>query len=99
MPQLTPADLNEWRRLLLEEGDGEFYDPTVAQAAMPRLMAEVEALWKERDSIRLEALREAAGLLEKRLGDVQTYGGSCPACRDAEARAFAGKLREANPAR
>jgi hypothetical protein len=56
MSRLTPADLAEWRRQLSEEGDGELHDPTVAQAAMPRLMAEVETLWAE-----LERLRAAAG--------------------------------------
>jgi hypothetical protein len=55
MRRLVPADLAEWRRLLREEGDGEHLDPTLAQVLVPRLMAEVEALWVERERAWLEA--------------------------------------------
>lgn len=54
-PRVTPADLAEWRRLLEEDAD-EVLDPTVAQQIAPRLMAEVEQLWRE-----LERLRSAGG--------------------------------------
>jgi hypothetical protein len=57
MPRLTPADLAEWRRALDEEGDGEFLDPTTAQAIAPTLMTEVETLWAELQMARLAALR------------------------------------------
>lgn len=99
MPRLTPADLAEWRRQLFEEGDGEWLDPSTAQEIAPRLMAEVEALWAERDAARLEALREAAGLLEGRLaglarrGPPGADGSGCVHCHDAEARWFATALR------
>ncbi len=59
MQRLTPADLAEWRRQLSEEGDGELYDPTVAQAAMPRLMAELEALWAELERFKAAGQRAA----------------------------------------
>jgi len=100
MLRLLPADLTEWRRALHEEGDGEFLDPTTAQAIAPRLMAEVEALWKERDATRLQAFREVAALLEKRLGDLArrgppgAEGHGCVHCRDAEARRFVATLRD-----
>jgi hypothetical protein len=93
MPRLTTGDLQE-RRSLQDEGDGEFSDPTTAQAAMPLLMAEVEALWAERDRMRLAALREVAKLLEKRLGHVGTYGGRCSSCKDGEARGFLQRVQE-----
>jgi hypothetical protein len=67
MPRLTPADLSEWRRQLSEEGDGEWLDPTLAQDIAPRLMAEVEALWAEALTAKLDALREAAQLVDHRL--------------------------------
>ncbi len=38
-------------------------------------------------------LRELARVLAERLQQVDTYGGSCPTCREAEARAFLAKLR------
>ncbi len=68
MRRITPADLAEWRRALAEEGDGEFLDPTTAQAIAPKLMAEIEALWAEAARARAEALRDAGQVLEKRLG-------------------------------
>jgi hypothetical protein len=100
MPRLTPADLAEWRRQLFEEGDGEWLDPTSAQEIAPLLMAEVEALWAEREGIRLDALREAAGLLDRHLADLSrrgppgSEGHGCVHCHDAEARRFATALRE-----
>ncbi len=102
MPRLTPADLAEWRHQLSdeEEGDGEFLDPTVAQDIAPRLMAEVEALWKEADAVRLATLREVAQLVERRLGAVArrgppgAQGFGCVHCHDAEARRLAVTVRE-----
>lgn len=38
-------------------------------------------------------VRELARLLEERLRVVETYGGRCPSCREAEAHAFLAKLR------
>ena len=99
MARLTAADLAEFRRQLVDEGDGEWYDPTVAQAAMPLLLAEIEALWADRDRARLEALREAATLLNDRLDDLRRRGPSgapgygCAHCHDAEAREFVTTLR------
>ena len=57
MRRLIPADLAEWRRTLVEEGDGEHLDPTLAQTIAPLLMAEVEALWAERERQWAEARR------------------------------------------
>lgn len=38
-------------------------------------------------------VRELARMLDERLKAVETYGGRCPACREAEAHAFLAKLR------
>lgn len=99
MIPITPDDLAAWRRALREEGDGELLDPTTAQVIAPRLMAEVERLWAEARSARLEALREAALLVDGRLAalasredGLQGYG--CVHCGDAEARVAAAELRE-----
>jgi len=93
-PRITTTDLAAWRRRLAEEGDGEFLDPTLAQEIAPRLMAEVERLQAELAGARREFATKAATALEKRLKDVDAYGrGGCPACRDAEARAFLAKLQ------
>jgi hypothetical protein len=100
MLRLTPADLASWRRDLDEEGDGESLDPTTAQVIAPRLMAEVVALWKERDAARVDALREAAQLVDHRLADLArrgppgAEGHACVHCHDAEARRLAQALRE-----
>ena len=100
MIPVTPDDLAAWRRALREEGDGELLDPTTAQVIAPRLMAEVERLRAEVKSARLEALREAARLVDARLAalahreapGLQGYG--CIHCGDAEAREAAAALRE-----
>ena len=47
MPAVTLSQIAEWRRALLEEGDGELLDPTLAQEIAPRLMEEVERLHAE----------------------------------------------------
>lgn len=100
MPRVTLADLSVWRTQLFEEGDGEWLDPSTAQEIAPRLMAEVEALWAERDAARLEALREVAQLLDGRLAELArrgppgAEGHGCVHCRDSEARRFATALRE-----
>jgi hypothetical protein len=100
MPILTPADLADWRHALQEEGDGEFYDPTVAQLVVPRLMAEVEALWADLQMARLGALREAAQLVDRRLAELArrgppgAEGHGCVHCHDAEARRLALALRD-----
>lgn len=59
-----------------------------------QLLGEVERLRAELASQRVEVARRSAGALEKRLGEVAAYNhGGCPACRDAEARAFLAKLK------
>jgi hypothetical protein len=83
-----------------QEGDGESLDPTLAQEIAPRLMAELELAWAERDVARLTALREAAQLLDGKLSDLARRGQpgsknahSCAHCEDAVARCFAVALR------
>ncbi len=99
MPRLTPADLASWRRTLEEDGDGKAFDPTVAQYIAPRPMAEVEALWTDLRKARLDALREAAQLVDRRLADLtrrgppEAEGHGCVHCHDAEARRLALGLR------
>jgi hypothetical protein len=100
MPHVTPEDLAAWRRALREEGDGELLDPITAQVIAPRLMAEVERLWREVEAARLTALREAAQLVDRRLAALARRepglpGYGCIHCGDAEAREAATALREA----
>jgi hypothetical protein len=82
MRTVIADDVASWRRVLHEDGDGEFVDPTLAQDIAPRLMDEVERLPAE-----LVRARREAAVLEKRLTDVSLNGGECPACHNAETRA------------
>ncbi len=59
---------------------------------MPREVEEVELLWRELAEARVTFATKAAAALEKRLADVAAFG-ECRTCRDAEARAFLGKLK------
>jgi hypothetical protein len=100
MARITPADLAEWRRQVAEDGGQDLLAPATAQALVPLLAAELELAWAERDRARLEALREAARLLDDRLASVGRQVGpgpgfACRHCRDAEARRFAATLHEA----
>ncbi|HEY6006216.1 MAG TPA: hypothetical protein VIV57_25275 [Anaeromyxobacter sp.] len=70
MPAVTLSQIAEWRRALLEEGDGEFLDPTLAQEIAPKLMEEVERLHAELAQARRQLAREEGAEPEKRMRDV-----------------------------
>jgi len=91
--QITPADLASRRRQLALEGDGKLLDPILAQEIAPRLVNEVERLERDLARAPVDFARKAADALAKRLGAVTAlHHGGCPACRDAEARAYLAKL-------
>lgn len=93
--RVTTEHLASWRREIAEQGDGEFLD-LIAQAIAPRLMAQIERLWAERDSARKDAMAAAAVALARCLSDVASYNhGGCPTYKYAEARAFLARLRRA----
>jgi len=62
-------------------------------------MAELELAWVERDNARLDALREAAHLLESKLTELARRGppggagNGCVHCEDMVARRLAAELR------
>ena len=87
-PRVTPEDLSAWRERLYR---GEQLDAVVAR----RLMDEVERLREELAQARITFAGRAAQALRRRLEDVGVFNhGGCPACRDAEARAFLAKLEK-----
>ncbi len=88
LPRVTPEELAAWRHQL-------YLGRQLAAAAVRRLMDEVERLRGELADARVTFATKAAEALEKRLADVGTFNhGGCPACHDAEARAFLAKLKK-----
>jgi len=88
MPPVTPDELALWRRRLYL---GQELDAATAR----RLMDELERLDARLEAARVEFATKAALALEKRLEDIAAYNhGGCPACHDAEARAFLARLKK-----
>ena len=81
--------LARWRALLAQ-------DSTAAEHLAPALLTAVEHLLDESRTARVDALREAAQVLAKRLSDVAAFnqGAACSVCRDAEAHAFLAALEK-----
>ncbi len=95
MSAITPAQLVEWRRALLQEAGGQFGDPTLSEAIAEKLMAELERLWGQLARAQRQLVAEEAAFLGKRLADVSAYGGECQTCHNAEARAALVRLKKA----
>jgi cytochrome c5 len=94
MPAITPTQLAEWRRALLQEAGSQFGDPTLSEVISEKLMAEIERVWRQLAHAQRRVAQEAT-VLEKRLADVSVYGGECQTCHNAEARAALVRLKRA----
>ena len=95
MSAITPAQLAEWRRALLQEGGSQFGDPTLSEVFAERLMTELEHAWGQLALAQRRLVAQEAATLEKRLADVSVYGGECRTCHNAEARAALARLKKA----
>jgi hypothetical protein len=95
MSAITPAQLAEWRRVLLQEGGTEFGDPTLSEVIAEKLMTELEHVWGQLVRAGRGLVAQEAAMLEKRLADVSVCGGERQTCHNAEARAALARLKKA----
>ncbi len=95
MSAITPTQLAEWRRALLQESGSQFGDPTLSEVIAERLISELEHVWGQLERAQRRLVAQEAEMLEKRLSDVSIYGGECQTCHNAEARAALMRLKKA----